>query len=714
MCRLVAALSLIHASLDSDSGRIDDLQPHQEYLQVRIGPEWLSDLAELSRSETSVLVLFVVALVLVGVNVTIGRRQKREGRGTWRRLLAVALAIALLQLMPLVAAVSLFVAGVRSEIPVAALLIAYINVMVLFATLGPPARFLHSRTPLPLVEDDAFLARVAELSGRMGLPLPVVRLLPTGGGELQAQALAGGLVAPSLVVADGILHRLAPNERDATMAHELAHLANRSLWWLTAAAPIGATAGVVISFWFPFGLACAYAFAVWIGVLHLFSRYFEYDCDRWAAEVLGYRTMYSALTKIHAASPLRNQGWLSLLVFATATHPSRAQRLAALWEVAPAGDRPTVTWSADDLRLRRRAGWVAVFVWLVALVAIPLWSRRQPDSYWPTTVLIVVGAIPWLAMLAATRQATRYLRRRMRARGRYRWQVLFILAGLLLLIAPLVGDNLAISAMIVIALPVLMLCSLWLLLRGSRGRQVMQQVALAMQTRDFDKVAKLAEEHAETFAWSAPLRHNLGFALAMSGDRDRAISVLQDLNRDEPGFAESTLVLAMLHVDEGHPEKALPLVEEVQRTLPRDPTPLMLKGHVLHLLERLDEAQECIECTLELKPDSGHAHAIAGWIALDRGEPQQAIALLEQADELDPGTPFIERVKAEIALAGEDLQAARRQVERAVAASDANPYALLQNQVLGLKERLSAFDTPGDPTGPESEVAHIDRRSGEP
>ena len=47
-----------------------------------------------------------------------------------------------------------------------------------------------------------------------------------------------------------------------------------------------------------------------------------------------------------------------------------------------------------------------------------------------------------------------------------------------------------------------------------------------------------------------------------------------------------------------------------------------------------------------------------------------------------------ELVKAELALTADNPDATRRQVERAIAASDANPYALLQSQVRRLNERL--------------------------
>jgi Zn-dependent protease with chaperone function/Flp pilus assembly protein TadD len=669
------------------------------------------------------VMLALVAAFLFGslllINIAIGRRQRREGRGTWLRLIGVSAAVCGLQLVPFVVCALIYASQVAShrgyEIPLGAVVIGTINLLVLFSALGPTARFVHSKDPLPLVEEEAFLARVAELARRMGLPVPVVRLLPTGGGELQAQALAGGLVAPSLVVADGILHRLDPDERDATMAHELAHLANRSLWWLTAAAPIAATAGVVFAFWFPFGLAVAFAFAVWIGVRHLISRYFEYDCDRRAAEVLGYRTTYSALSKIHAAGPLRDKGWLSFLVFATATHPSRAQRLAAVHDASPPEDRPEVTWSQEDLLRRRRAGWIAVAVWLTSLVAVPLWAWHRPDSQWPTVVLALVGLTPWLAILLALRSYTRDVRRRMVARTRYRrWVPLLLFVAVVGWIAfhdrlglslegvtqsewrwSLILQSLAMS----LVLPLLVLWFLWSLVRGSGVQQIEQQVAIAMQTRDFAKVFELADSHPKALARSAILRHSLGFAAAMTGDRERAIEVLEALRRDEPGFAESVLVLAMVHVDEGCPAEALPLIEEVQARLPDDPTPLALCAHVQHLLGRLEDAQKDVDRALEIKPESGNGHAIAAWIALSRGDREQAEQLLDRAEEFDPATAFIELAKAELALAGDDPAAARRQIERAIAASDANPYALLQNQTRRLAERLPAEGSDRDAGG---------------
>src|SRR5581483_11410573 len=81
-------------------------------------------------------------------------------------------------------------------------------------------------------EDAALLARVADLSRALGIATPRVRRIDSFG--LEAQAYAAGLVAPQLLVADGILLRLSEAERDAI----LGHVATRSLEALALVTPV--------------------------------------------------------------------------------------------------------------------------------------------------------------------------------------------------------------------------------------------------------------------------------------------------------------------------------------------------------------------------------------------------------------------------------------------------------------------------------------------
>src|SRR5262249_51940689 len=148
---------------------------------------------------------------------------------------------------------------------------------------------------LPLVDDTPFLARVAELAGKMNVSNPVVRLWPSLTSSQQALACAGTIQAPQLVVTDGILRRLQPGQRDAIVAHELAHLANGSLWLLAAVVPVSCALAIASSFFLPVAIALPLGFALLAGFRRFVSRPYEYDCDRRAARAIGFRETTAAL-----------------------------------------------------------------------------------------------------------------------------------------------------------------------------------------------------------------------------------------------------------------------------------------------------------------------------------------------------------------------------------------------------------------------------------
>ncbi len=89
---------------------------------------------------------------------------------------------------------------------------------------------------------------------------------PLGGGLVTAE---GTLPAPQLVVTDGILQRLSSAESDAIVAHELAHIANGSLWFLYGIFP--AACAVTTGLWpfFPWPFASAFGVALTSGLYRL-------------------------------------------------------------------------------------------------------------------------------------------------------------------------------------------------------------------------------------------------------------------------------------------------------------------------------------------------------------------------------------------------------------------------------------------------------------
>ena len=100
-----------------------------------------------------------------------------------------------------------------------------------------------------------------------------------------------------------------------------------------------------------------------------------------------------------------------------------------------------------------------------------------------------------------------------------------------------------------------------------------------------------------------------GLADALTGRTDQAIQTLERQRQEEPNFTESVLVLAMIHLDEGRPDNALPLVQEVQSKHPRDPTPILLCGRILRELGRLEEAAAELE-KVETPPMSTSSKAL--------------------------------------------------------------------------------------------------------
>jgi len=110
---------------------------------------------------------------------------------------------------------------------------------------------------------------------------------------------------------------------------------------------------MIASAFLPASIAVPFGMALFVGLKRLVSRPYELDCDRRAARAIGFRETAAALAKIHAVHPIRNSGLLSLLVYATATHPSREIRLAALRDAAPVTDRPDIDLSEPRIRWQR-------------------------------------------------------------------------------------------------------------------------------------------------------------------------------------------------------------------------------------------------------------------------------------------------------------------------------------------------------------------------
>jgi Zn-dependent protease with chaperone function/Flp pilus assembly protein TadD len=625
------------------------------------------------------------------VYLAAGRRQRREGRGTVWRWIWVSAVAAIAAAAPY--GIWLGTGRLLDEFapPLASALVAIVPAAALVAvSLGLPVRIGGQRTTLPEVEDAAFTSRLAELAAGMRLRVPVARLLPSSSGSQAAQAVAGGLVAPSLVVTDGILYRLSPDERDAVVAHELAHIANGSLWLYglvgSAACAAAAAASWFVPVWILVGTAA------YVGLRRIAHRFVEIDCDRRAAEAVGYRQTASALKKIHAVHPVRQTGWLSRLVYATATHPSLEIRLEALRRAAPAAEKPTIEYSQAEARWRRRLSWFALSIWLAALATTAASALRPEVLAAATAALVVVTFGPLGLLMLGVRKKARRARRLLGSHrtlaGRLRLAIVVVAAGVLVLSpwTPMwFGNHALFACLTLVAILAIVVC-LW---SANRGAKIERRVATAMQLHNFQEALQAAAQAPKVVARRPLLRYNVAVSAAVTGDRARGIAELEALSEDRPKLYLASLVLAVICLDEDRPEQALEIAQRLAVPLKHNSDPHVLAARALRRLGRPDEAAAAVDRALAVEPDSGEACALAAALALDRGETAEADRRIARADELAPGDAMVKIVQAEIALKSSDLEAARQAVAAATASVRNNPYLFLATEIRGLSEQLA-------------------------
>ena len=648
-------------------------------------------------------------LIHAMINWDFGKPQLQVGNGTRRRLMVVSFVVALLQLLPLcilLALVAIDWEWLNHTSLICTSLVVWVYCAYrLTLEAGPPFRRDESEERFPLIEDESFQGRVEQLASQMDLPTPVVRMWRSISGELQTQAFAGGLPAPSLFVSDGILHRLTPDERDAIVGHELAHLANHSLWWLLIVRPIAGLFAIAAATVLVPVFALAWGFLAFIGLYRIVSRLLEYDCDRRAAKVLGFRSTVSALAKIHAAHFIRNKGWVSHLIYATATHPSRDERLDALSRAAPSHDKPAVVWNPQEVRRRRRAGAIALMSWLTLFILLPVWNWSWPDAFAPTIVCLVAGAAPNALVYLSYRHLSRHYRRRNRSvMNRYRLPTWLIAGSLIILGADSLSSGVVMQTlsgwigtdaeqlkdftMVFVLAPGVLLLLLKFCRRFTRTAKCEREVWTASANHEFDRVFQLAERHPRVFAKSVDLQYGLGYCEAIVGDRESAIDRLTNVVSKKADAFNAALLLSVLHLEEGQPQQALSLCEHVVSTLPNDPSPQLLCGWCLLDCGRLDEAEQAAQIVLASEDECGDAYAFLSEIQFQRGELNAAKSLLAQAEEFAPGTATIQYFRARQAVAADDTAQAKVEVKRAIAASDASPFALLQKRVQRLTQHF--------------------------
>ncbi|MFN3936545.1 MAG: zinc metalloprotease HtpX [Gemmobacter sp.] len=228
------------------------------------------------------------------------------------------------------------------------------------------AQLVDERTAPDLVR------MVRGLADRAGMPMPKVYVIDTD----QPNAFATGRNPENAAVAatTGLLRRLSPEEVAGVMAHELAHIRNRDTLIMTVTATFAGAISMLANFALLFGGSRDRPMGV-IGTIAMMilaplaaalvqmaiSRAREYEADRVGAEIVGQPMwLASALERIEALAQRidnpaaeRNPATAHMFIINPlhmhshdrlfATHPSTANRVAALRQMAGQAVRPAAS-----------------------------------------------------------------------------------------------------------------------------------------------------------------------------------------------------------------------------------------------------------------------------------------------------------------------------------------------------------------------------------
>ena len=258
-----------------------------------------------------------------------------------------------------------------------------------------------------LVNDPELTARLQRLAVAVGTQVPEIRVQRSLTANPSTLAWAGGFYRERIVLTQGILTRLDPDEADAIIAHELGHFRNRTVWVLPVVYSLaGAGAALlahVISPWR--ALAVGLLFAV--GLRRLLMNPAELDCDAQAARAAGPEAAVAALDKIHRVHGLNQQGTAADWARAMGTHPPVVVRRAS---IERRFERPLTVDTPEVTAHRARVVFVMV-AWLVAMFAtaigpVPTWVAL---GFGLLASLVPFASQIWIVRIVVWRQLRRQL-----------------------------------------------------------------------------------------------------------------------------------------------------------------------------------------------------------------------------------------------------------------------------------------------------------------
>ncbi len=129
--------------------------------------------------------------------------------------------------------------------------------------------------------------------------------------------------------------------------------------------------------------------------------------------------------------------------------------------------------------------------------------------------------------------------------------------------------------------------------------------------------------------------------IAREQDPDSALAILEELTMMEPFSIDFWLMTAQIHIEQGHPDKALQPLEYALAIEPGNINALMSKAHAMNELNYPTEQVEAILSEI-IELDDALASPVLARALLtiqDKDDPERAMKMLRDYNDAHPGNP---------------------------------------------------------------------------
>jgi tetratricopeptide (TPR) repeat protein len=159
-----------------------------------------------------------------------------------------------------------------------------------------------------------------------------------------------------------------------------------------------------------------------------------------------------------------------------------------------------------------------------------------------------------------------------------------------------------------------------------RGLILNKFVSRDLAAQYWEKCAQLAPDFGEPHYW-------LGKEWLLKGDYEKATVSFRKAVQLKAPAADTRLQLADALINSGHPELAVPVLDEHARISPQDAAGWFCLGHANTLCGKLDAADSAYRRAVELNPEYDQAWHGLMMVSQKRGDPDKAREYLQRFQE---------------------------------------------------------------------------------